>query len=338
MRLPHQWFVACASGSLKTRPLATTLHGTGLVLFRTRSGQPAALLDRCPHRNVPLSEGDVVDEQIRCRYHGWRFDAAGECRVIPCLIGSPEGKGRRTQAFAVREQDGFIWVYSTPDVVPAREPFRFPHLEDSRYSTVRRSFLTAGTVHAGVENALDVPHTAFLHGGLFRKEVRGNEIEVIVRRSADRVEAEYVGEPRPTGLAGRILAPGGGTVTHFDRFLLPSISQVEYQLGKSSHLVVTTAFTPLEDFKTQLFAVVSYRLPLPGWLVRPFVSPVAHHIFQQDASILKSQTDNIARFGGERFLSTEIDVLGLQIWQLMKNAARNEAPLPPHEHRLRMRT
>ena len=37
---------------------------------------------------------------------------------------------------------------------------------------------------------------------------------------SDRVEAEYLGEPRPEGLAARILSPSGGTVVHFDRFFL----------------------------------------------------------------------------------------------------------------------
>ena len=78
--------------------------------------------------------------------------------------------------------------------------------------------MTAG-LHAALENTLDVPHTAFLHGGLFRGGRPPVDIEVVVRHTADGVEAEYLGEPRPPGLAGRILAPEGGVVTHVDRFL-----------------------------------------------------------------------------------------------------------------------
>jgi len=87
--------------------------------------------------------------------------------------------------------------------------------------------------------------------------------------------------------------------------------------------------------------VVTFRLPVPGWLVRPFVTPIATHIFKQDARILTLQTENTHRFGGERFANTEIDVLGPQIWRLLKQAERGETTPPAaaaeYEHRLRMR-
>ncbi len=197
------------------------------------------------------------------------------------------------------------------------------------------------TLFAALENTLDVPHTAFLHGGLFRTSAKESEIDVVVRRYADRCEAEFVGEPRPKGIAGRLLAPGGGVVTHVDRFLLPSIAQVEYRIGDASHLVVTSAMTPVDDFRTKLFVVATFRLPVPGWLVQPLFAPLAARIFKQDARILALQTENVRRFGGERFASTEIDVLGPQIWRLLKQAERGDAgpaqESAEHEHRVRMR-
>ena len=58
-RCPDYWYVACASKDLKSEPLALTILGIPMVLFRTKDGTPGALLDRCPHRNVPLSMGDL---------------------------------------------------------------------------------------------------------------------------------------------------------------------------------------------------------------------------------------------------------------------------------------
>lgn len=338
-RLPHAWFIACRSEELGAKPLARTLQARRMVLFRGRDGRPSALTDRCPHRNVPLSAGAVRDGVLECRYHGWRFDPAGECIAVPGLVGEAGGvKGRRCPSHAVVEQDGFVWVYATPDVEPRGAPFRFPHLGEPGYTTLRRELRAEATMHAAIENALDVPHTAFLHGGLFRTARKEHEIEVVVRRHPDRVEAEYLGEPRPPGLIGRLLAPGGGEVIHFDRFILPSIAQVEYRLGERSHVVVTSAFVPAGDFDTRLHAVATFRLPIPGWLAGPLLTPLALRIFRQDADILSLQTRNLRAFGGEQFASTEIDVLGLQIAQLLKLASRGEAPSPGvHEHRLRMR-
>lgn len=340
VKLPDAWFVACASSTLKATPLSITVQGTPLVLFRAADSSPAALLDRCPHRNVPLSMGKVVGGQLQCAYHGWCFDAGGQCRKVPGLVEAGEVglKSRAAESYPAKEQEGYVWVYSTPGAAAASEPYRLPFLNEPGYSTVRHEFLVDATLHAVVENALDVPHTAFLHGGLFRTPEKKNEIEVVVRRFATHAEAEYLGEPRPSGIAGRLLAPGGGVVEHFDRFLLPSISQVEYRLGPKSHLVTTSLMTPVSDFLTRVFAVVTFKLPLPAWLVKPFLTPIGLRIFAQDAVVLKQQTEAIARFGGERFTSTELDVLGHEVWRPLKQAATGEAPSAPQEHRVKMRT
>ena len=338
-RVADDWYVVCRSKELGRRPRPITLLGIPMVVYRAEDGTAAALLDRCPHRNVPLSMGRVRGPYLECGYHGWQFDAQGSCRAIPGLCGIVEGKGRRVAAFACREQQGFVWVYASPDAVPEREPHAFPYLGKTGYSSVVQTLNAPGTLHATAENALDVPHTAFLHRGLFRKDTtKRNEIQVVVKRWHDRVEAEYIGEPRPPGLFGRILAPGGGVVRHWDRFLLPSILEVEYQLGDTSHLIAAAALTPVSDFETQLNAVISFRLPIPHWLIAPFLKPIGLRIFRQDARVLALQTSNIERFGGEQYVSTDIDVLGNHILRLLRNAERGDRRErdEPDEKRLEM--
>ena len=204
------------------------------------------------------------------------------------------------------------------------EPFRFPFLGKPGYTSVSEHVVAEASVHAVAENALDVPHTAFAHAGLFRSDDRArNRVEVIVRRWADRVEAEYVGEPRPEGLVGRVLSPKGGVVKHWDRFILPSIVQVEYELD-AAHIQVSAALTPESDYRTHLYAVVSFKLPVPGWPLVPVLKPIAFAIFNQDAKILKRQTEVIHRFGGESYVSTEIDVLGPHILRLLRAAEQGK--------------
>jgi hypothetical protein len=238
------------------------------------------------------------------------------------------------------EQDEHVWVRRADAALPAPPPARFPHLGERGYTTVLHELEVRSTLYRAVENVLDVPHTAFLHRGLFRAGGGARDVEVVVRRWFDRCEAEFIGEPRPTGLAARLLAPKGGVVTHVDRFLLPSIAQVEYRLGES-HVVVTTAMTPVDALRTKLFSAATFRLPVPGWLVRPVLTPIAKRILRQDAWMLGLQTDVVERFGGERFASTEADVLGPQISRLLKAAERGDlsppAAAPEHEHRVRMR-
>ena len=93
--------------------------------------------------------------------------------------------------------------------------------------------------------------------------------------------------------------------------------------GKSrEHLVAS-----VDDFRTRLFATVSYRLRLiPAWAARAVLLPLGKRVFSQDASILESQSETIRRFGGEEFASTEIDLLGPEIWRLMRSAERDGPP------------
>lgn len=318
-RLARHWYVVCRSRDLGHSPIARTVLGVPVVLFRERTGTPAALLDRCPHRNVPLSLGRTTDAgRLECSYHGWQFDGAGVCRHVPGLT-SDDGAPCRVPACAARERDGFVWMFAAPDVAPTSEPPALPQATAAGYTTVVRELVMDGSLHAVVENALDVPHTAFLHRGLFRGGAR-HEITAIVRRRSDGVEAEYRGEPRPEGVLGRLLAPGGGVVEHWDRFLLPSIAQVEYRLGEANHLLATSLCTPESDFRTRMFAVVSVRLRTLGALVGRIVQPIALRVLRQDAAILRAQSETIHRFGGEQYVSTELDLLGPHVWRLLKEA------------------
>lgn len=314
-KLTRFFYVACLSDELATGPLARVIAGVPIVLFRSQ-GRATALIDRCPHRNVPLSLGRVLPEgRLECAYHGWQFDCDGVCRKVPGLESPGE---RRAEACELREQDGLVWVCPEPGVTPESEPFSASSF-GSEYARIVRVVEAEGTLHATLENALDVPHTAFLHRGLFRGGKK-NQIRAVVRRSPDRVETEYLGEPRPSGIAGKILSPQSGTIEHWDRFILPSIAQVEYKLGRNTHFIVTALCTPVSDFHTRLYGVAYFKTPFPKQAVRAVLEPIALKIFGQDAVMLKAQSDNVRRFGGERFQSTELDFMGPQIWRLLKQA------------------
>src|SRR4051794_36147350 len=54
-----------------------------ITLYRGQSGTLYALGDRCPHRGTQLSAGWVEGEEIRCFYHGWKYDGTGACVEQP---------------------------------------------------------------------------------------------------------------------------------------------------------------------------------------------------------------------------------------------------------------
>lgn len=326
MAFPRQWwYPACASHELGRRPHPITFMDLPLVLFRDRAGAAQALADRCPHRNVPLSMGRVhADGTLQCGYHGWRFDGTGRCTLVPALETALAAGESPRDAIArpVCEQDGFVWVWGCAEVPPTREPFALPHLGDG--PTVGEVILRRDmdcTVHASVENALDVPHTAFLHGGLFRKSGQGPRVQAERTDLVDGVEVRYLGEP---AAFGPLRLPGDATFDHWDRFFLPSIAQVEYRVGDALRITNSILHLPLSATRTRAWFVLRFRSPLPAAVVGPIIRARGKKILQQDVDMLESQTRNIARFGGERYASTDLDLLGNAIWRLMRQAERAE--------------
>jgi len=294
------------------------------VVFRDGTRHPRALLDRCPHRNVPLSFGRVHrDGCLECSYHGWRFDGDGHCLAVP---GLPAGDlapspARDVVAHATREQDGFVWVWGEAGSAPAGEPFGLPDLDGRRPGQVVFECDLDCTVHAAVENALDVPHTAYLHRGLFRG---GDPKPISAVRSEvpGGVEVQYLGEPVAFG---RLRVPGGRlTFDHWDRFFLPSVAQIEYRVSGWLHVVNTILHLPVSPSRTRAWFVVRFWTRLPGVIARPAVVVRGRQILRQDARVLARQSANIRRFGRERYTSTDLDLLGNAIWRLLREAERRE--------------
>lgn len=104
------WRRACPAADLpKKRPHGLQVGDWPIVLFRDAHGSPRALLDRCPHRSVPLSLGKVSGGRLTCCYHGWEFDGAGLCLRIPSNV-EPETSKPMATSFEVKEEAGFLWV------------------------------------------------------------------------------------------------------------------------------------------------------------------------------------------------------------------------------------
>ena len=67
---------------------------------------------KCPHRCASLFLGRNEENGLRCVYHGWKFDADGNCVDTPNLAGNPDFKNRiKARAYRVAERNGLIWVY-----------------------------------------------------------------------------------------------------------------------------------------------------------------------------------------------------------------------------------
>ncbi len=59
--------------SLKTFKVCVQAEDQHIVLIKNEQGQYAAIDNACPHAGLPLEEGDVHDNIITCRFHGYSY-------------------------------------------------------------------------------------------------------------------------------------------------------------------------------------------------------------------------------------------------------------------------
>src|SRR5262245_42352515 len=107
MAILDHWHPVLRSKQLRAKPVGVRIAGKGIALFRTKSGNVGALDDCCLHRRMRLSCGQVVDDRLRCRYHGWTFstDGLGESPGTPKLQAN-------TVAYDTAERFGVLWLKS----------------------------------------------------------------------------------------------------------------------------------------------------------------------------------------------------------------------------------
>jgi len=207
MYVRNAWYAALWSQELPAGQMVTrTLLDEPVVFVRNDAGRAAALLDRCPHRFVPLSLGArVPGDRIRCVYHGLEFGLDGAC------AHNPHGSGRippaaRTRAYPVEERHGMVWIWmgdapAAPEAIPD-----FGFLEggpDCLLSARDRIVIRAGA-DLIVENLLDLSHASFLHDGILG--------------SAATVAAQTEVEQHARGLTVRRWMPGVPSPRLFDTF------------------------------------------------------------------------------------------------------------------------
>lgn len=202
------WYICSWSPDLGPEPIARRIAGEPMALYRTASGAPVALTDRCPHRHYPLSRGTVVGEGIQCGYHGFTFDAAGGCTFVPGQTAVPASA--RVRSFPVVERDGAVWVFpgdpalADPAAIPAT-----PWI--TAWHAVRGYACIAARVVLLIDNLMDLSHETYLHPSqIGTPEVAQTPIEaasaggvVTVRRFMPDVECPPFYQAA-TGITGRI--------------------------------------------------------------------------------------------------------------------------------------
>ena len=187
MFLRNYWYVAAWNDEVTRQPLARTVLGEDIVLFRKLDGTVAALEDRCAHRRLPLSAGTLVGDTLRCGYHGLEYDCAGRCTKIP---GQPRPENVRVKAYPVVERDRFVLVWmGDPDAADESRIVSFPRLSDPGWAVTKVRLHIRGNYLLIVDNLLDLSHVAYVHNTTIGNAAVAEDAEVRFTRRGESVRA-----------------------------------------------------------------------------------------------------------------------------------------------------
>lgn len=225
-------------------PVRIRLMGEDLVAFRDTRGRIGIVGEKCPHRLASLFFGRNEECGLRCVYHGWKFDADGNCVDLP---NEPPGyrfqNKIRIVSYPTREYGGLVWIYMGPPELspelPKLEWARVP--ENHRY--ISKRFQETNYLQA-IEGGIDSSHSNFLHATVDAFRLTDDYVAKV--KNSPNLRARYHlldKSPRFTvektdyGLviAARRNAEEDTYYWRLTPFLLPSYTIIPHQKGNSIH-------------------------------------------------------------------------------------------------------
>jgi len=295
------WVALCPASALRDdSPLALTLAGEPLVLFRDETGSVSALIDRCPHRGVALSLGKVSGGQLACPFHGWRFAADGRCAHVPW---NPDAKRDKLAATAlpVREIGGVIWIFTGTRA--QGEPAVPASFLRTDIRMIAQDFIWNAHWTRVMENMLDTPHLPFVHARTIGKHLRG--------RTDEPMEMHW----EETEFGARIIAqragemPGTSLSYHF-----PNVMELAIDPG-GRLLRLMAVCSPAEAGMTRL-TIYTLRNFAKARLLNPLFARANARIAAEDRAIIESsQPRQVPAASEEKSVPTDAPTLAFRkIW------------------------
>ncbi|MGK7911071.1 MAG: Rieske 2Fe-2S domain-containing protein [Synechococcus sp.] len=279
------WYPIAFSRDVGGTPLAATLLDQRLAIWRTEAGISVAN-DICLHRGVPLSMGHVANNQLICAYHGFHYDAAGQCTLIPANPQASIPRKLCLTTYPVQEAFGLVWTTlrgdrSTPLPI-------FPEWSDSDYQHILPDSIDLQAA-AGrqMEGFLDVAHFAWVHSESFGD--RNNPVvpQYDVKPTNFGLRATYTSTVSnfPKGLQHR--APANfHWLRAFDVFL-PFTALLRVHFPDDGRLCILNAASPISARKTRVFCPICRNFDKDQPL-EP-VYEFNYQIFNEDKAVVEAQ-------------------------------------------------
>lgn len=304
--LRNEWFAAAWSSSLTKNHLAAVqILGQDLVLWRASEGV-RAWKDLCVHRGAKLSLGRICAQEkgecVVCPYHGWEYNAAGECVRIPAHPEQIPPVRAKVESLPVQEKYGLVWVClgdpqgKIPSFPEAETPgFRLVCAGPYRYDAQGPRV---------IENILDLAHLPIAHAGMLGDPSNAEIGEYTVTTTSEGIVAHDIPlwqpDPDGTGRPARVLY----TYTVERPFTTHLV-----KAHPTQHFAILGTVTPVDAESSLAWVIIAmnYAHDVPEKELRDFQDTVA----AQDIRIVNSQRPELLPLDLQAELHLRSDLIAI---------------------------
>src|SRR5207249_447038 len=158
-------------------PVRVKVLSEDLVAFRDSTGKVGLLEAHCAHRGASLFFGRNEEAGLRCVYHGWKFDVAGNCVDMPSEPAESNFKHKvKVRAYPTVESAGMVWAYvGLPETMTPFREFAFHALPTDQWRGMKVPVYC--NYLQSMEGNVDSFHSSYLHRSLGDFEGKADETD-----------------------------------------------------------------------------------------------------------------------------------------------------------------
>ena len=338
------WYVAAWDYELKPGELISrTITGEPVVIYRAGSGGLVALEDRCCHRFAPLSRGRLEGDDLRCMYHGLKFEPSGRCIEIPGQDMIP--RTACVRAYPAVEKHSWIWVWmgdparADEDLIPPAVGLQDPAwtlrsgqmdyeasyllINDNLTDFTHLSYVHAESFGATEEFARTRPHVERLDRGvrIWRWVEQGTRSDsaLAAHRRAEGDHWQTYDFLAPGVLLMHSAICPKGTAARFG-YARPDLSQVEVMAENFT----SQAVTAVTEKTSRYFFSWGPRAGEGSEDLAQSMLELAYRAFGEDKAIIEAQQRVIDLDPGRKEVLTSADVGPTQMRSVIQQLIKAE--------------
>jgi phenylpropionate dioxygenase-like ring-hydroxylating dioxygenase large terminal subunit len=336
--ITNAWYVAAWDAEVDRTPLARTICGVPVMLYRKLNRSVVALRDACPHRLLPLSLGIKEGDSIRCRYHGLKLGPDGVAEEMP-LKGDRVNTGICVETFVVAEKHRFVWIWVgdktkadealIPDLWPcSADGWTF----DGGYYPIQCDYRLV------IDNLMDLTHETHVHAGsIGQPELMHAPIETQVDGDAVTVTRWMPNIDPPPFWRDALRSAGPVDRWQICHFIAPSAVIIDVGVApvaagasvdhhdQGVRGFVIDVMTPASATETHYFWGMARNFDIAdqGFTARFKAQQGA--VFMEDVEVLEAQQRSIAANPGLKLNAYSIDQGGVRARQIIQRLSGSAA-------------